>query len=101
MLPPEVDDVAQIAKAMAAVPNAIAGYSCVLQEMEGKLEPDELWWRAERMLEIDPNDSEGTPSRSSPHCTRPRSRRVSSRKGAKALDCDWNYPEAVELLARL
>lgn len=50
---------AQIAAAMIGEPDPIAGYSYTLQELDGKINDDELEWRVERMLEIDPNNAEG------------------------------------------
>lgn len=50
---------AQIAAAMIGDPDPIAGYSYTLQELDGRINDDELEWRVERMLEIDPNNAEG------------------------------------------
>ncbi len=50
---------AQIAAAMIGDPDPIAGYSYTLQELDGKIDDDELDWRVERMFEIDPNNAEG------------------------------------------
>ncbi len=50
---------AQIARAMLSDADPIAGYSYTLEELDGKIDDDQLLWRANRMLELDPENVEG------------------------------------------
>jgi tetratricopeptide (TPR) repeat protein len=50
---------AQIASAMHADPDPIAGYAYTLEELDGKIDDDELFVRANRMVEINPENGEG------------------------------------------